>query len=96
MAVIELLRVTCVPGRRDEWLARDAAIWTPALARHEGFISKEVWPSLTDPDQVAIVVRWASQDQWKSFPEELGSELDAKMRDVQLDIVCEEYEVYAG
>ena len=46
MAVIELFRVTCVPGRRDEWLKRDAAIWTPALARHEGFVSKEVWPSL--------------------------------------------------
>ena len=89
MAVIEMLRATCVPGRRAEWLARDAAIWTPALAAHDGYISKEVWPSIDNPDEVVIIVRWESLAQWKSFPDELNLALDAKMADVQLAITSE-------
>lgn len=96
MPVIELLRVKCVPGRRAEWLVRDAEIWTPALAAHEGFIAKEVWPSIDHPDEVVIIVRWESLAQWKSFPEELNRELDAKMADVQLEVTSEALEIYEG
>ena len=94
MAVIELLRITCVPGRRDEFLARDAEVWTPALARHDGYIDKEVWVSLDDPDLVTIMVRWASLAQWKTFPDELNAELDAKMQGVRLELAGEAYEIY--
>ena len=55
MAVIELLRAKCVPGRRAEWLQRDAEIWTPALAAHDGYISKEVWPSIDNPDEFVLI-----------------------------------------
>jgi len=94
MAVIELLRVTCVPGKRAEWLVRDAEIWTPALAAHDGYISKEVWPSIDHPDEVVIIVRWESLAQWKSFPDELNVALDAKMQDVQMAITSEALDVY--
>ena len=93
MAVIELLRVTCVPGKRAEWLVRDAEIWTPALAAHDGYISKEVWPSIDHPDEVVIIVRWESLAQWKSFPDELNVALDAKMQDVQMAITSEALDV---
>ena len=89
MAVIEMLRAKCVPGRREEWLQRDAEIWTPALAAHDGYIAKEVWPSIDNPDEVVIIVRWESLAQWKSFPDELNLALDAKMSDVQLAITSE-------
>jgi uncharacterized protein (TIGR03792 family) len=89
MAVIEMLRAKCVPGRRDEFLKLDAEIWTPVLAAHDGYISKEVWPSIDHPDDVVIIVRWESLAQWKSFPEELNLALDAKMADVQLSIAGE-------
>lgn len=94
MAVIEMLRAKCAPGRRAEWLARDAAIWTPALAAHDGYISKEVWPSIDHPDEVVIIVRWESLAQWKSFPDELNQALDAKMTDVQLAITSEALAVH--
>ena len=94
MAVIEMLRAKCVPGRRAEWLARDAAIWTPALAAHDGYISKEVWPSIDHPDEVVIIVRWASLAQWKSFPDDLNVALDAKMQDVQVAITSEALDIY--
>ena len=96
MAVIEMLRAKCVPGRRDEWLVRDAEIWTPALAAHDGYISKEVWPSIDHPDEVVIIVRWASLAQWKSFPDELNVALDAKMQDVQVAITSEALAIYGG
>lgn len=95
MAVIEMLRATCVPGRREEWLVRDAEIWTPALAAHDGYISKEVWPSIDHPDDVVIIVRWESLAQWKSFPDELNVALDAKMADVQLAITSEALAIYS-
>ena len=94
MAVIELLRATCVPGRRAEWLVRDAEIWTPALAAHDGYISKEVWPSIDNPDEVVIIVRWESLAQWRTFPDELNLALDARMRDVQLAVTSEALEIY--
>ena len=96
MAVIELLRVTCVPGKRAEWLVRDAEVWTPALAAHDGYISKEVWPSIDHPDEVVIIVRWESLAQWKSFPDELNVALDAKMQDVQMAITSEALAIYGG
>ncbi len=96
MAVIEMLRAKCVPGRREEWLVRDAEIWTPALAAHDGYISKEVWPSIDHPDEVVIIVRWESLAQWKSFPDELNVALDAKMQDVQVAITSEALETYSG
>ncbi len=94
VAVIELLRIRCHPGRREEFLARDAEIWTPALARHEGFIAKEVWSSLEDPDLVTIVVRWASMGKWEAFPMLLCCELDERMADVQASVACEAYETH--
>ena len=96
MAVIELLRVTCVPGKRAEWLVRDAEVWTPALAAHDGYISKEVWPSIDHPDEVVIIVRWESLAQWKTFPDELNVALDAKMQDVQMAITSEALAIYGG
>jgi len=96
MPVIEMLRATCVPGRREEWLARDAEVWTPALAAHGGYISKEVWPSIDHPDEVVIIVRWESLAQWKSFPDELNVALDAKMQDVQVAITSEALEIFGG
>ena len=96
MAVIELLRVTCVPGKRAEWLVRDAEVWTPALAAHDGYISKEVWPSIDHPDEVVIIVRWESLAQLKTFPDELNVALDAKMQDVQMAITSEALAIYGG
>ncbi|MBX7234553.1 MAG: TIGR03792 family protein [Caldilineales bacterium] len=92
MHIIELLRIRCHPGRRADFLDRDAAVWTPALARHRGFLGKEVWPSREDPDQVLLVVRWASMESFQSFPMDRCAELSAMMDDVQADIRCEVYE----
>ncbi|MGL4649876.1 MAG: TIGR03792 family protein [Caldilineaceae bacterium] len=91
MAVVELLRVHCAPNCRDEFLRRDAEVWTPALTQHDGFISKEVWVSLEDPTLVTFVIRWESLAQWKSFPICDLEALDAKLADIQTSLECEAY-----
>ena len=96
MAVIELLRVTCVPGKRADWLVRDAEVWTPALAAHDGYIDKVVWPSIDHPDEVVIIVRWESLAQWQTFPVDLSLELDAKMQDLQAGLTSEALDIYHG
>jgi uncharacterized protein (TIGR03792 family) len=96
MPVVEMLRVKCAPGRRDEWLVRDAEVWTPALAAHDGFISKAVWPSIDNPDDVVIIVYWESLAQWKSFPKTLEAALDAQMADLQLTVTGEALAIYSG
>ena len=68
MAVIELLRVLTAPGCRDEFLARDAEVWTPALAAQEGFVSKEIWVSQDDPNLVNPGPPLGLPAQWKSSP----------------------------
>lgn len=92
MCVVEVLRFETPPGRRDEFLARDAEVWTPALAQHDGFLSKHVWASLDHPDRVTLVIRWESLDQWKSFSVERCQELDAQMGDLLCFCTCESYE----
>ena len=95
MPVIELLQVRCRPGRRADFVVKDAEVWTPALAAHDVFISKQVWASLDDPDLATIIVHWESLAQWKCFPDELNQKLDAEMQDVQISVTSEAYEVVA-
>ena len=91
--IIEVLKVTCPPELREAFIARDAEVWTPALAKQSGFISKEVWASLEDPSQVTLVIRWESWAHWKAFPAAWSKVLDAQMGDLLMLVNCQSYEV---
>ncbi|MEO0375203.1 MAG: TIGR03792 family protein [Cyanobacteria bacterium P01_A01_bin.17] len=66
---VEWLRIKVDPARRQEYLQKDAEIWTPALKRYPGFIDKTVWLNPDNKAEIIIVVRWASREQWFSIPE---------------------------
>ena len=51
---------SCAPTR---------GVWTEALARYPGFISKEVWLDPGADDTVILIIRWHSRAQWKAIPE---------------------------
>ena len=92
--VIEYLTLACPTHRREAFLRRDREVWTAALSKWPGFLGKEVWTSLDNPSQITLVIRWESLAQWKSFPDELRSNLDARMGDLLMSITaCEAYEV---
>ncbi|NET37091.1 MAG: TIGR03792 family protein [Cyanothece sp. SIO1E1] len=66
--VIEWLKFKVAPEAREKFVQKDDEIWTTALAKYPGFLSKEVWISPDDPTDVSLVIRWASREQWFSIP----------------------------
>jgi uncharacterized protein (TIGR03792 family) len=74
--VIEQLHFTVPPSAQAAFVALDRAIWTPALARQPGFLGKEIWQDSARPDQVRIVIRWASRAEWKAVPQDLLAATD--------------------
>ncbi|MBD2180680.1 TIGR03792 family protein [Planktothrix sp. FACHB-1355] len=76
--LIEWLKFKVAPERREEFIDNDAEIWTPVIASSPGFLGKEVWINPTEPTEVIMVIRWATCEQWKSFPQELLDRTEEK------------------
>ncbi|KAB8320164.1 TIGR03792 family protein [Tolypothrix campylonemoides VB511288] len=72
--IIELLKAKVPPEQREKYIQKDAEIWTAALAKHPGFLGKEVWINPNDPTEVVLVIHWATKEDWKAIPQ---AELDA-------------------
>lgn len=73
--VIEWIRVRVQPEARDDFVEADGEIWTPALAREEGFLGKEVWLG-EEAGDVVLVIRWRSEEEWRRIPTERLKELE--------------------
>ncbi len=66
--VIELLRIRVPLADQARYLAADAAIWSTALAQHDGYLGKEIWAPADDPETLHLVIRWASRAAWHAVP----------------------------
>lgn len=66
--VIEWLKFRVKSQLREEFVQKDAQIWTAFLASVSGFLGKEVWIHPDISDEVVFIVRWATREQWKSIP----------------------------
>ena len=66
--VIEWLQFRVDEAIRDEFVERDRDIWTRALAKYDGFVTKEVWTSPANPTEVICVIYWETMEQWKAIP----------------------------
>ncbi|ALF56374.1 cyanobacterial protein, TIGR03792 family [Nostoc piscinale CENA21] len=67
--VIELLKFQVDPNLRETFIQKDAEIWTTALAKYPGFLSKEVWINPNNPSEVTFIIRWATREQWQAISE---------------------------
>ena len=65
---IEWLKIEVQPELREQFVQKDAEIWTVMLAQYPGFLNKEVWISPDNLEEVVLVVHWASFEQWKAIP----------------------------
>lgn len=65
--IIELLKVRIPPEQREKYIQKDAEIWTAALAKHRGFLGKEVWINPNDSTEVVLVIQWATKEDWKAI-----------------------------
>ena len=66
--VIEWLKFEVFPQSRDLFIQFDNEIWTPVLAQFPGFLSKEIWISPDNAEEIIIIVRWETREQWKAIP----------------------------
>ena len=60
--VIEVLKFKVSPQLREKYIQKDAEIWTAALAKYPGFISKEVWINPNDSTEVVLIIRWETRE----------------------------------
>lgn len=66
--VIEWLKFQVKPELREQFVQKDAEIWTDILSQYPGFLGKEVWISPDDLTEVVAVIHWESLEAWKSIP----------------------------
>lgn len=90
--VIEWLRFEVPPELRAAFLERDAQVWTLALSKYPGFISKETWFE-PDTNATIAVIRWESLEAWKNIPRSDLEFLDDEMGDLLMPVLdCRTYE----
>lgn len=66
--VIEWLQFKVSPEYREKFVQKDQEIWTTTLARFPCFLGKEVWINPEVPDEVILVARWRTYEEWQSLP----------------------------
>jgi len=91
--VIEWLRFKVPPEKCEAFILRDEEVWTTGLRSFPGFLGKEIWVNSVE-NEVVILIRWETKEQWKSVPQSTIDELDAQMGDLQIAIAeSREYQV---
>jgi uncharacterized protein (TIGR03792 family) len=76
--VVELLVVEIATEDREKYLQIDREIWTKAIAQFPGFINKEVWLNPQTPNEVNLIIRWRSREEWKSISTQLLAEIECQ------------------
>ncbi len=75
--VIEWLQIRVPVADHARYVTADAAIWSAALARNDGYLGKEVWSHPQTPDILHLVIRWSSRAAWHAVPPDLLAATDA-------------------
>jgi uncharacterized protein (TIGR03792 family) len=92
--VIEWLRFKVPPEKWEQFILRDEEVWTAGLKSYPGYLGKEVWVDAVE-NEVLMLIRWETREQWKSVPQSTIDELDAKMGDLHMPIAeSREYQVH--
>jgi uncharacterized protein (TIGR03792 family) len=78
---IEWLKVRVSPELREQYVQKDAEIWTTALSKYPGFLSKEVWISPDNLAEVILVIHWQSYEQWQAIPAEELQRIEAQFNE---------------
>lgn len=66
--VIEWMKFKVPEDKREQFIQRDLEIWSPFLEQCPGFLSKEVWIQPDQDQEVIMVIRWNSREEWQSIP----------------------------
>ncbi len=84
--VIEWLKFKVPPEQWELFIQKDEEVWTAGLKNFPGFLGKEVWVD-GENQEIVMVIRWESQEQWQAIPEKTLQELDEKMGFLKIPIL---------
>ncbi|MEO9127077.1 MAG: TIGR03792 family protein [Microcoleus sp.] len=91
--IIEWLKFKVPAEKCEKFILRDEEVWTAGLKSFTGYLGKEVWVDAVE-NEVVMLIRWETREQWKSVPQSIIDELDAKMGDLQMPLAeSREYQV---
>jgi len=91
--IIEWLRFKVPPEKWEAFIRRDEEVWTAGLRNFPGYLGKEIWVDAVE-NEVVILIRWETREQWKSVPQSTIDELDRQMGDLLIAIAeSREYQV---
>ena len=91
--IIEWLRFKVPPEKWEAFIQRDEEVWTAGLKNFPGYLGKEIWVDSVE-NEVVMLIRWETREQWKSVLQSTIDELDRQMGDLQIAIAeSREYQV---
>jgi uncharacterized protein (TIGR03792 family) len=91
--IIEWLKFKVPPEKWEAFIQRDQEVWTAGLKSFPGFLGKEIWVDSVE-NEVVMLIRWETREQWKSVLQSTIDELDSQMGDLQIAIAeSREYQV---
>jgi uncharacterized protein (TIGR03792 family) len=91
--VIEFLSFRVPVDERAEWMQVEEATWSRFLERQDGFLGKQLWVDVDDPDHVHAMIQWTSLEHWKSIPDDELSAVDEAMGSWFRACTCRTFEV---
>jgi uncharacterized protein (TIGR03792 family) len=91
--VIEFLTFRIPVAERAEWMQVDERTWSRFLERQPGFVRKQIWVDVDDPDHIYVMVEWESLEQWKSIPHDELAAVDEEMGHWMREPTCRTFEV---
>ncbi|MGP1382190.1 MAG: TIGR03792 family protein [Thainema sp.] len=95
--VIEWLKFRVPEDKRERFIQCDLEIWTPFLEQCPGFLTKEVWIQPDRPQEVVMMIRWHSREEWKSISakdlKQVGQEFDQALGFDYDMVESQEYQV---
>lgn len=78
---VEQLLFKVNPNMIEKFIETDHEIWTKALSKYPGFISKEVWVNDSVPGEVITIIYWSDMKLWKAIDHNELIETDMKFQE---------------
>lgn len=91
--VIEFLTFRVPVDERPEWLQIEEETWSRFLERQDGFVRKQIWVDVDDPDHVHAMIEWESLEHWQAIAHDELAAVDASMGPWVREATCRTYEV---
>lgn len=76
--VIEWLKFTIDAQHRENFLQKDAEIWTATLSKYPGYLGKEIWINPNNEAELILIIRWRTREDWKTIPQSVLEETEQK------------------